>query len=74
MIFPENFLSQFAERFHRGILWCFNTLGYRRTLRISEGMRESRFSLENFVSHGTEKMHRVTLLCFTKSLVTKFYG
>ena len=67
----ECFLSQFAEGFHRGILYCFNNLGYRKTLRRRKGVRESRFSLEIFVSHGTKKTRRGTLLCFTKSLLTK---
>ena len=45
--------------------------GYQKTLRIREGVHESRFSFENFVSHGTDKMRRGTLLCFRKSLITK---
>ena len=46
--------------------------GYQKTLRIREGVHESRYSFEIFVSHGTDKMRRGTLLCFRKSLVTKF--
>ena len=46
--------------------------GYQKTLRIREGVHESRYSFEIYVSHGTDKMRRGTLLFFTKTLVTKF--
>ena len=46
--------------------------GYQKTLRIREGVHESRYSFEIYVSHGTDKMRGGTLLCFRKSLITKF--
>ena len=52
----ENFLSHSAENFRRGIFYCCNNFGYRKSLD-KRGGGASRFSVENFLSHSAEKFH-----------------
>ena len=54
----ENFSSQVAERFHRGILQCFNIIVYPRILTIRERVRVSQFSVEHFLSHSAKTFLR----------------
>ena len=53
----EIFLSHSAENCRRGILYCCNNFGYRKSLdKRGEGV--SRFSVEKFLSHSAEKFRR----------------
>ena len=52
----EVFLSHSAEKFRRGILYCCNTFGYRKSLD-KRGGGVSRFSVETFLSHSAENLN-----------------
>ena len=53
----ENFLPHSVENFRRGILYCCNIFGYRKSLdKRRRGV--SRFSVENFFSHSAENLSR----------------
>ena len=57
----ENFLSHSAEKFRRGIFYCCNNFGYRKSLDKRGGA--SRFSVENFLSHSAENFRRGIFYC-----------
>ena len=56
--FPaEIFLSGSAESFHRGILWCLISFGYRKSFN-KRGRGVSKFSVEKMLSHSAKSFHR----------------
>ena len=59
-----NFLSHCAEKFCRGIFWCCNIFGCRKSLE-KRGGGASSFSVESFLSHSAEKFRRGTFYCCT---------
>ena len=61
----QPFLSHCAENFCGGVLECFISLGYREILRMSEGGRESGFSVDIVLSHSTDMFRRGSLQCVT---------
>ena len=52
---PNFFLSHSAEKFRRGILYCCNNFGQRKSLEKRGGGGVSRFYVEIFWSHSAEK-------------------
>ena len=65
----ENFLSHSAEIFRRGILYCCNNFGYRKSLDKRGGIPIFRRSF----SHCTKIFHWRTLWCFRKILLSKIF-
>ena len=64
----ENFSSHSAENFRRGILYCCNNFGYRKSLDKGGGYHDFP---SKFLSHCTEIFHWRTLWCFRKILLSK---
>ena len=58
-----SFLSHSAEKFPKGILYCCNIFGYRKSLDKRGGGGVSTFSVDNFLSHSAKKFRRGILYC-----------
>ena len=68
----ENFLSHSAEIFRRGILYCCNNFGYRKSLDKGGGV--SRFSVEVFVSLYRNISLENTLVFQKNSFIENFHA
>ena len=70
-IFRRKFLSHSTENFRRGILYCCNNFGYRKSL--DKGGGEYHDFPSKFLSHCTEIFNWRTLWCFRKILLSKIF-
>ena len=70
-IFRRKFFCLSAENFCRGILYCTNNFGYRKSLDKGGGQYHD-FPSE-FLSHCIEIFHWRTLWCFRKILLSKIF-
>ena len=67
--FPSKNFCLSSEKFCRGILYCCNNFGYRKSLDKGGGITIFR----RFLSHCIEIFHWRTLWCFRKILSSKIF-
>ena len=70
-VFPSKIFCLSAENFCRGILYCCNNFGYRKSL--DKGGGGGNHDFPSVLSHCIEIFHWRTLWCFRKILSSKIF-